>query len=56
MKDTAPPTINVSKEEVDITGGKEIRISGNLLYIGNVEAVSWSDETTKNCKVELSLN
>lgn len=56
VKDTTAPTINVSKTEVDITWGKEIRISGNLLYIGNVVAASWSDETTKNCKVELSLN
>ena len=55
-RDTTPPTINVSKSEVDITWWKEICISGNQLYIWDVLVASWSDNKTKNCNVSLSIN
>ena len=56
VRDTTPPTINISKSEVDITWGKEIRISWNQLYIWNEVVASRSDNKTKNCKVSLSIN
>ena len=56
VKDTTPPTINLLSSSTDITWGKEVRISGNQLYIWSTLIASWSDETTKNCKVELSIN
>ena len=55
-KDTTPPTINISKSEVDITWWKEIRISWNQLYIWNELVASRNDDKTKNCKVLLSIN
>lgn len=55
-KDTVAPTINVSKSEVDITWWKEIKISGNQLYIGDNLVASRSDNKTQNCNVVLSLN
>ena len=55
-KDTVAPTINVSKSEVDITWWKEIKISGNQLYIGDNLVASRSDNKTQNCNVILSLN
>ena len=56
IKDTTPPTINLNQSEVDITWGKEIKISGNQLYIWDILVASRSDNIDKNCKVELSLN
>ena len=56
IKDTTPPTINVSKSSVDISWWKEIRINGNQLYIWNEVVASWSDNKTKNCSVLLSIN
>ena len=56
VKDTTPPTINLLSSSIDITWGKEVRISGNQLYIWSTPIASRSDETTKNCKVELSIN
>ena len=56
VKDTTPPTINLLSSSIDITWGKEVRISGNQLYIWSTLIASRSDETTKNCKVELSIN
>ena len=55
-KDTIAPSIEVSKSEVDITWWKEIKISGNQLYIWDILVASRSDNKTKDCKVELSLN
>ena len=56
VKDTTAPTINVSKSEVDITWWKEVRISGNQLYIWSEIVASRSDNKTKNCSVLLSIN
>ena len=56
IKDTTPPTINVNKSSVDISWSKEIRMSGNQLYIWNDVIASWSDNKTKNCSVLLSIN
>ena len=55
-KDTVAPTIDISKSEIDITWWKEIKISGNQLYIGDNLVASWSDNKSTNCNVELSLN
>jgi len=55
-KDNIAPTIEVSKSEVDITWWKEIRTNSNQLYIWDILVASRSDNKTKNCKVELSLN
>lgn len=54
--DTTAPTINVSQHDIDITWWKQIRINWNQLYIWDVLVASWTDNVTKNCKVELSLN
>lgn len=55
-KDTIAPTIEINKNEIDITWWKEIKISGNQLYIWDILVASRSDNKSKNCKVELSLN
>lgn len=55
-KDTTPPTIDVALSEVDITWWKEIKISGNQLYIWSDLIASWSDNKTQNCNVSLSIN
>ncbi len=54
--DTIAPTVNVSQHDVDITWWKQVRISWNQLYIWDVLVASWTDNVTKNCTVELSLN
>ena len=55
-KDTTPPTIEISKSEIDITWWKQVRIDWNQLYVWDVLVASWSDNKSKNCKVTLSLN
>ena len=55
-KDTTPPTINISKSEIDITWWKQILIDWNQLYIWNELIASRTDNKTKNCNVTLSLN
>ena len=55
-KDTTAPTIDVSISEVDITWWKEIKISGNKLYIWDKLVASRSDDKTANCNVSLTLN
>ena len=55
-KDSIAPTIEINKNEIDITWWKEIKISGNQLYIWDILVASRSDNKSKNCKVELSLN
>ena len=54
--DTIAPTVNVSQHDVDITWWKQVRISWNQLYIWDILVASWTDNVTKNCTVELSLN
>ena len=54
--DTIAPTVNVSQHDVDISWWKQVRISWNQLYIWDVLVASWTDNITKNCKVELSIN
>lgn len=56
LKDVTPPTITLNAAKVDVTWGKPVRISGSILYIGDKVAASWSDETSKECKVELAFN
>ena len=56
VRDTTPPTINISKSEVDITWWKEIRINGSQLYIWSELVASRSDNKTRNCIVSLSIN
>lgn len=55
-KDTTPPTIEISKSEVDITWWKQVRIDWNQLYIWDVLVASWSDNKSTTCNVTLSLN
>ena len=55
-KDVVAPTVNVSQHNVDISWGKQVRISWNQLYIWDTLVASWTDNITKNCKVELSIN
>lgn len=55
-RDTVAPTVNVSQHDVDISWWKQIRVSWNQLYIWDILVASWTDNVTKNCKVELSLN
>jgi len=55
-KDTTAPTIDVSASEVDITWWKEVKISGNKLYIWDKLVASRSDDKTANCNVVLTLN
>jgi len=55
-KDTIAPTININQSEVDITWWKQIRIDWNQLYIWEILVASRSDDKSKNCSVELSLN
>ena len=54
--DTTAPTVNVNQHDVDITWWKQVRISWNQLYIWDMLVASRTDNVTKNCKVELSLN
>ncbi len=54
--DTIAPTVNVSQHDVDITWWKQVRVSWNQLYIWDTLVASWTDNVTKNCKVELSIN
>ena len=56
IKDITPPNININQTSADITWWKEIKINGNQLYIWDILVASRSDNKTKNCKVELSLN
>ena len=56
LKDVTPPTITLNAAKVDVTWGKPVRISGSILYIGDKAVASWSDETSKECAVELSFN
>lgn len=55
-KDITPPTIDVTLSEVDITWWKEVKISGNKLYIWDDLIASRSDDKTANCNVSLSIN
>lgn len=55
-KDTTAPTIDVTLSEIDITWWKEIKITGNQLYIWSDLIASWSDNKTQNCNVTISLN
>ena len=56
VRDIKPPTINVLRTSVDITGVEEIRISGSELRIGDIVVASWSDEVTKNCQVKMTID
>ena len=55
-QDITPPTITQNITTIDVTWWKEIRISGNQLFIWEEIVLSWKDNGTTNCKVELSLN
>jgi len=55
-KDTTPPSIDVNQSTIDVTWWKEIKISGNQLYIWSTLVASRSDNKTTNCNVELSFN
>lgn len=55
-KDTTAPTIATLLSTVDIIGIEEILIKGNELYVGDKLVASWTDDVTKNCKVELSFS
>ena len=55
-KDVVAPTVNVSQHDVDISWWKQVRISWNQLYIWDALVASRTDNVTKNCTVELSLN
>jgi len=54
--DTVAPTVNVSQHDVDITWWKQVRVNWNQLYIWDALVASRTDNVTKNCTVELSLN
>lgn len=51
--DTNPPTIKVLVNNVDITGIEKILIKGSELYVGSQKVASWTDNVTKNCKVQM---
>lgn len=55
-KDTVAPTVNVSHYDIDVSWWKQVRISWNQLYIWDVLVLTCTDNVTKNCKIELSLN
>lgn len=54
--DKTAPTITVLTPIVYIIGVEEILIKGNELYVGDKQMASWTDDVTKNCKVELSFS
>ena len=54
--DVTPPTIKVHFSSVEITGEEVIRVSGNELYIGDKFVAEWTDNVTKNCKVQMKLD
>ena len=56
MTDKTAPTITVLTPIVYIIGVEEILIKGNELYVGDKQMASWTDDVTKNCKVELSFS
>ena len=51
--DTKAPTITVVVASIDITGMEAVSVSGNELHIGNILVASWTDNETRNCKVQL---
>ena len=54
--DRNAPTITVVLASVDITGIEKIFISGSKLYISDKLVASWTDDVTKNCKVQLAFD
>ena len=54
--DVTAPNININESEVDITWWKQLRISGNQLFIGDVLVASRKDNESANCTVSISLN
>lgn len=54
--DATPPTIKVHFSSVEITGEEVIRVSGNELYIGDKLVAEWTDNVTKDCKVQMKLD
>ena len=54
--DTTAPVIKVVNLSVDISWGKQVKVKDNELYVGDVLVASWTDNVTKKCKVELTLN
>lgn len=49
--DVTPPVISVKMSEVDISGGKVLRIDGSQLLIGEDVVATWSDDKTESCTV-----
>ena len=47
--DVTPPTISVKMNEVDVTGGKLMRIDASQLFIGEALVATWSDDKTAVC-------
>lgn len=55
-KDTTAPVISIEQPEVDVSGGKYARVSGDYLYIGDGIAASWKDDSGKSCIAQLAYN
>ena len=54
--ETSVPSINVLYSTIDIIGVEKILIKDNELYVGDKLVASWTDNVTKNCKVELRFS
>ena len=46
----------LNQAEMEVTGGKEVRISEAQLFVGDALAASWKDDVSKKCTVQLYLN
>ena len=56
IRDTTPPKIDIINSEVDISGWKKVEISWNKLIIWWNIVASWSDDHTKDCKVQITMD
>ena len=53
--DITLPTITVKMTEVDISGGKQLRVDASQLLIGEDIVATWSDDKTEVCKVTVTV-
>ena len=54
-EDVTPPTILVKMNEVDVTGGKLMRIDACQLFIGEALVATWSDDKTSACTATVTV-
>ena len=53
--DMTPPSILIRMGEVDISGGKQMRVESTQLLIGKDIVATWSDDKTEICKAAITV-